>query len=42
MLLFDILQLISDPKKDDGTVQAELFAFLPDNKAIKYLITYRV
>lgn len=41
MLLFDILQLLSDDKKDDGVVQAELYAFIPNNQAIKYLVTFR-
>lgn len=41
LLYFDILKLVSDARKTDADLQGELFAFIPDDKAIKYLITFR-
>jgi hypothetical protein len=39
--LFDILKLVSNPKKTDYELQQELPVNLPDEQGIKYLITFR-
>ena len=40
-MLYDILVSLADKKKTEAELQAELYQFIPDDKGIKYLITFR-
>lgn len=41
LVLYDILKMVGDQKKPDRQVSEELYLLIPDNQAIKYLITFR-